>query len=51
MKDARDGAFDMDRREFITTTAVVGGGMLLGFSQPRTAEAAAGFPEIGRAHV
>jgi isoquinoline 1-oxidoreductase beta subunit len=34
----------MNRREFITTTAVVGGGMLLGFSLPNTAEAAAGFP-------
>ena len=32
--------FEMDRREFITTTAVVGGGMMLGFCMPRTAEAA-----------
>jgi isoquinoline 1-oxidoreductase beta subunit len=40
MKNAHDAAFDMDRREFITTTAVVGGGMLLGFSMPRTADAA-----------
>ncbi len=34
-------AFDMDRREFITTTAVIGGGMVLGFCMPPgTAEAA-----------
>ena len=32
---------DMDRREFIVTTAVVGGGMMLGlFSRPTAAEAA-----------
>jgi isoquinoline 1-oxidoreductase subunit beta len=37
--DTKD-VFDMDRREFITTTAVVGGAMVLGFSMPRRAEAA-----------
>lgn len=40
-KNERDSLFDMDRREFITTTAVVGGGMVLGFCMPRTAAAAA----------
>ena len=35
------GVFDMDRREFITTTAVVGGGLVLGFSLPAPVEAAA----------
>jgi isoquinoline 1-oxidoreductase subunit beta len=37
---AGDSAFEMDRREFLTTTAVVGGGMMLGFSLPATATAA-----------
>ena len=30
-KNERDNPFEMDRREFITTTAVVGGAMVLGF--------------------
>src|SRR6185503_191676 len=37
--DPKD-VFEMDRREFITTTAVVGGAMVLGFSMPRRADAA-----------
>src|SRR6266545_1081626 len=36
-----DGTTEMDRRQFLTTTAVVGGGMALGFWLPsRSAEAA-----------
>jgi hypothetical protein len=32
--------FEIDRRQFLTTTAVVGGGLMLGFWVPRGAEAA-----------
>ena len=40
-KKASDGTFEIDRRQFLTTTAVVGGGMVLGFWLPgRKAEAA-----------
>src|SRR3989454_1656662 len=35
---------DMDRREFLATTAVVGGGMMLGFFLPQTAAQAASLP-------
>ena len=36
-----DGRIEMDRRQFLTTTAVVGGGMVLGFwLPPRRADAA-----------
>jgi isoquinoline 1-oxidoreductase beta subunit len=34
MNDERGNTFDMDRREFLTTTAVIGGGMVLGFCMP-----------------
>ena len=40
LNDERDSVLDMDRREFLTTTAVVGGGMMLGFCMPPAAEAA-----------
>src|SRR5687767_2880192 len=36
----------MDRREFVTTTAMVGGGMLLGFWLPPTAAAGQGAPGL-----
>src|SRR5712691_2193526 len=39
--DAPAGSLDIDRRQLLTTTAVVGGGMMLGFwMPPRHAEAA-----------
>src|SRR2546425_13007018 len=40
MKEERDGTFGMDRREFLVTTAVVGGGMVLGFFTPSASHAA-----------
>src|SRR5712691_4136706 len=40
MKEERDGTFGMDRREFLVTTAVVGGGMVLGFFTPSASQAA-----------
>jgi isoquinoline 1-oxidoreductase beta subunit len=43
-KKVSDGAKEMDRREFLTTTAAVGGAMVLGFWLPPTAEAASGSP-------
>jgi isoquinoline 1-oxidoreductase beta subunit len=40
-KKESDGTFEIDRRQFLTTTAVVGGGMVLGFWMPsRKADAA-----------
>jgi hypothetical protein len=38
--DPDDRAVEIDRRQFLTTTAVVGGGMALGFWLPRTSQAA-----------
>ncbi len=35
------GTLEVDRRQFLTTTAVVGGGLVLGFWLPRPAAAAA----------
>src|SRR5882672_5898917 len=41
MNHESDGRIEIDRRQFLTTTAVVGGGMMLGFWMPsRQAEAA-----------
>src|SRR5439155_5315233 len=41
IKDESGGSIEIDRRQFLTTTAVVGGGMMLGFWMPsRHAEAA-----------
>ena len=37
---------EVDRREFLTTTAVVGGGMMLGFFMPLDTAAAAGMPVL-----
>jgi len=34
------GTLEVDRRQFLTTTAVVGGGLMLGFWLPRPAAAA-----------
>ena len=42
---APDGAFDVDRREFLTTTAAVGGAMVLGFWLPPGKAQAAGVTE------
>jgi hypothetical protein len=39
-----DGVFDIDRRQFLTTTAVVGGGMVLGFWMPSSKAEAAIIP-------
>jgi isoquinoline 1-oxidoreductase beta subunit len=38
--DSDNRAIEMDRRQFLSATAVVGGGMALGFWFPRTVEAA-----------
>src|SRR2546425_9367182 len=40
MSTNNDGTFGMDRREFLVTTAVVGGGMVLGFFTPSASQAA-----------
>src|SRR6266849_5263717 len=46
--DERDGTVDMDRREFLTTAAVVSGGMVLGFSVLRDTVKAAGTPVVAQ---
>src|SRR5712691_5643258 len=40
IKHEHDGTTGMDRREFLVTTAVVGGGMVLGFFTPSASQAA-----------
>jgi isoquinoline 1-oxidoreductase beta subunit len=46
-KENSDGKIAMDRREFLTVTAAVGGAMVLGFWLPDRAEAAGAGPTVG----